>query len=172
MFRKDMVLSKMKHPSQKLGNNLLSSFSFITDSSSTSNFPTFTSLISGCYAWQKMYDMRNTTTDWIQADPDTGPSVLEEGPEDCQDRRGKWFRRQLLSLQVLPRGNKKSSKGRSRLKVISRFPFRWTSVVVFFWIAYNPTRIPSHVKGYSTIVLQFLRSVQLFLCLVVTVNNM
>lgn len=84
-----------------------------------------------CMPWSRE-QTRNTTRDWIQSDPARGLSILERGPGDCQHRRGKQFRRGLVNLQAASCSSygQRSSKCRSKLKIIIKFSFRWTPQVV------------------------------------------
>lgn len=107
MCRNDTVLSKIKHPSQKSRkqsskqfqlHHWLQFYIWFFHSYFLNLWPL--ALARKCMTWFRGH-MRNTTRDWIQSDPDIGPSSLEQGPEDCQDRRrGKWFRRRLVNLRA------------------------------------------------------------------------
>lgn len=81
------------------------------------------------------------TLTWVQV-----LVFLEQGPEECQDRRGKWLSRQLVSLEAASASSQKQrgSRGRHKLKITSRFSLSGC----VFWITSNDTSIPPHIKGY------------------------
>lgn len=109
MFTSDLVLSKIKIPSQKLGKRKESSKQLLLRHWLQFYISFFHSYFLNLWllalgrkhmTWFRGHT-RNSTRDWIQPERDIGLSILEQGPEHCEDRRrGKWFRRWLVNLQA------------------------------------------------------------------------